>query len=238
MQDVVRIILYSAFSGITVFIGGLLAKYFSEKFPENHKKSEINHFIIAFAGGILIGAIALVLVPHGLENLSLFLLALAFISGAVIFFVVDKRLETSGSKISQLLAMLLDFIPEAIALGALFATDEKTGILLAFFIGLQNLPESFNSYRDLVSTGFSAKKSLTVLLFLSFSGIIGALMGHFFLKDLPQVTSFLMVFASGGILYLIFQDIAPNVKLKRTWIPALGANLGFLIGMIGEKLIQ
>ena len=47
-----------------------------------------------------------------------------------------------------------------------------------------------------------------------------------------------MVFASGGILYLIFQDIAPNVKLKRAWIPALVANLGFLIGIIGEKLIQ
>ena len=47
-----------------------------------------------------------------------------------------------------------------------------------------------------------------------------------------------MVFASGGILYLIFQDIAPNVSQKKSWLPALGANLGFLVGMIGEKLIQ
>ncbi len=47
-----------------------------------------------------------------------------------------------------------------------------------------------------------------------------------------------MTFASGGILYLIFQDIAPNVALKKTWLPALGANLGFLIGIIGEKLIH
>lgn len=238
MQDVLRIILYSAFSGLTVFIGGLLSKYFREKVKDNKEKSEINHFIVAFGGGILIGAIALVLVPHGLKNLSLLLLVLAFISGAVIFFLVDKKLEKSGSKLSQLLAMLLDFIPEAIALGAIFATDEKTGILLAFFIGLQNLPESFNSFKDLVSNDFSSKKSLFILFFLSFSGIAGALLGHFFLRDLPQVTSFLMVFASGGILYLIFQDIAPNVKLKRSWIPALGANLGFLIGMIGEKLIQ
>lgn len=237
MQEVYRIILYSAFSGITVFLGGLIAKYFTQA-EANRKKSEINHFIIAFAGGILVAAIALVLVPHGMENLSLFLLILAFIAGALIFFLVDKKLERSGSKVSQLLAMLLDFIPEAIALGAIFATDEKTGILLAFFIGLQNLPESFNSYNDLVDTGFSIRKSLLILFFLSFSGIIGALLGYYFLSDLPQITSFLMVFASGGILYLIFQDIAPNVKLKKTWIPALGANFGFLVGMIGEKLIQ
>ncbi len=83
-----------------------------------------------------------------------------------------------------------------------------------------------------------SKKALGILFALSFSGVIGALLGYEFLTNLPEVTAFLMVFAGGGILYLIFQDIAPNVKLKRAWIPALGANLGFLIGMIGEKLIQ
>lgn len=238
MPDVLRIIFYSAFSGLTVFIGGLLSRYFTKKLEDNREKTEINHFIVAFGGGILVGAIAMVLVPHGMKNLNMLLLILAFVSGALIFFLVDKKLEKSGSKLSQLLAMLLDFIPEAIALGAIFATDEKTGMLLALFIGLQNLPESFNSYRDLLRTGFGPRKSLTILFFLSFLGIAGALIGHFSLSELPQVTSFLMIFASGGILYLIFQDIAPNVKLKRSWIPALGANFGFLIGMLGEKLIQ
>ena len=134
--------------------------------------------------------------------------------------------------------MMLDFIPEAIALGAIFATDPKTGTLLAAFIGLQNLPESFNSYQDLIRSGMKSKKALGILFALSFSGVIGALLGYEFLTNLPEVTAFLMVIAGGGILYLIFQDIAPNVKLKRAWIAVLGANLGFVIGMIGEKLIQ
>jgi ZIP family zinc transporter len=46
-----------------------------------------------------------------------------------------------------------------------------------------------------------------------------------------------MTFASGGILYLIFQDIAPQSKIKNHWIPALGAVLGFAIGLLGKKLI-
>ena len=46
-----------------------------------------------------------------------------------------------------------------------------------------------------------------------------------------------MLFASGGILYLIFEDIAPQAKLNHTWVPALGANLGFLVGIIGHLLI-
>jgi ZIP family zinc transporter len=134
--------------------------------------------------------------------------------------------------------MLLDFIPEALALGAIFATDRKTGILLAVFIGLQNLPESFNSYQDLTANTFKPKKALSILFLLSFMGIIGATTGFYLLSDLPQITAGIMTFAGGGILYLIFQDIAPSVKLKKTWIPALGANLGFLIGIIGDKLIH
>ena len=151
---------------------------------------------------------------------------------------MDKKIEQSGSKYSQLIAMLLDFIPEALALGAIFATDRKTGILLAVFIGLQNLPESFNSYQDLTANTFKPKKALSILFLLSFMGIIGATTGFYLLSDLPQITAGIMTFAGGGILYLIFQDIAPSVKLKKTWIPALGANLGFLIGIIGDKLIH
>jgi len=238
MEDIYKIILYSAFSGITVFIGGLLSKFYGGSFKTDNSKTELLHFITAFGGGILVAAIALVLVPRGMEELNLPILMLAFITGALSVFFIDRKLQKSGNTLSQLLAMLLDFIPEAIALGAIFATDPNTGILLAIFIGLQNLPESFNSFQDLKKNGLSDKKSLIILLFLSCSGVIGAIIGFLFLKDLPQITTFLMVFASGGILYLIFQDIAPNVKLKRSWLPALGANLGFLIGMIGEKLIQ
>ncbi len=238
MQDIYKIILYSAFSGITVFLGGLLSHYLGAGFKQNKKQKELFHFITAFGGGILIAAVALVLIPRGMEELNLLKLILAFITGAICVFWIDKKLDKSGNTLSQLMAMLLDFIPEAIALGAIFATDRKTGILLAIFIGLQNLPESFNSFQDLKSSGLNAKKSLIILFLLSFSGVIGALLGYSFLTDLPEITAILMVFASGGILYLIFQDIAPQVKLKRSWLPALGANLGFLIGIIGEKLIQ
>lgn|GEM_PF-6298952 len=33
------------------------------------------------------------------------------------------------------------------------------------------------------------------------------------------------------------QDIDPMSKLKKTWIPALGGSLGFLVGMIGVKIL-
>jgi ZIP family zinc transporter len=232
-----QIILQAGFSGITVFVGAILAYVFEHHVEESRVKSTITHFTVAFGGGILLSAVALVLVPHGLEELSLTGMILSFVAGAVIFSIIDKRLEKRGGRGSQLLAMLMDFIPESIALGAVFARDMATGTLLAIFIGLQNLPEAFNSFRDVILSGFKVKTAFVIFFLLSFCGIAGALLGHHYLRDSPDVTAHLMVFASGGILYLIFQDIAPESKLQQSWMPALGAALGFLVGMVGEKLI-
>ena len=131
----------------------------------------------------------------------------------------------------------MDFVPEAIALGAVFATDYNLGLLLAIFIGLQNLPESFNSYLDLRNSGYTSKKCLLILFFLSFSGVFAAILGYLLLSNMPRLTASLMLVSSGGILYLIFQDIAPMSKLQKSWFPALGASFGFLIGMIGQKIL-
>jgi ZIP family zinc transporter len=46
-----------------------------------------------------------------------------------------------------------------------------------------------------------------------------------------------MLFAAGGILYLIFQDIAPQSKLKNHRAPSLSAVAGFLLGVIGKVII-
>ncbi|MBU0595641.1 divalent cation transporter, partial [Candidatus Bipolaricaulota bacterium] len=115
--------------------------------------------------------------------------------------------------------------------------NPRLGTLLAIFIGAQNLPEGFNAYRELVSGGASPRPILAMMFALSFLGPIAGLLGYFALQSEPGVVGALMLVAGGGILYLVFQDIAPLVRMKRHWTPALGATLGFIVGMVGEKLL-
>lgn len=236
MQDVIKIVLYSFFAGITVFLGGLLSKYF-EKFHKGVLKEKILHMSVAFGGGIIFAAVAFVLAPRGIELLSLGPLVILFLAGAIAFYLLDGFIEQKGGSAAQIMAMLMDFIPEAIALGAVFAHDHRLGLLLALFIGLQNFPEAFNSYLDLRNSGYKSRKCLLILFFLSFTGIFAAISGSLLLSNKPQLTASLMIFSSGGILYLIFQDIAPSSKMQKSWVPALGATFGFLIGMIGQKIL-
>ena len=231
------LVLFSGFAGITVFLGGLLANYFNHKVTEKHIRYKITHTSMSFGAGIILSAVALVLVPKGLEELDLFPMALSFTIGAIIFMLIDKKLSKTGGQTATLLAMMMDFIPESIALGAVFAIEPSMAAVLAIFIGLQNLPEAFNSYRDFIVNGYTATKTLTIFFSLSFFGIISALIGHFLLRDYTMLTAHLMTFASGGILYLLIQDIIPASKLENNYSTSLGATLGFLIGIIGEKLI-
>lgn len=232
-----ELILYSGFAGITVFIGGALANYFNHHIKESPIKYEISHTMMSFGAGIILSALALVLIPRGMEALDLLPFILSFLFGAIVFIFIDQYLEKKGGQTATLLAMLMDFIPESIVLGAVFAIETKMATLLAVFIGLQNLPESFNAFRDLVQSGYTSKKTLIIFFFLSFFGIIGALVGHLLLRDFPELTAHLMTFASGGILYLLIQDIIPESKLDKKYLTSLGAIIGFLVGIIGEKLI-
>ena len=231
------IILFSGLAGVTVLLGGLLANYFDHHIKEGLFRHEFVHTLMSFGAGIILSAIALVLIPKGMEELSLLPMALSFVLGATIFMFLDQYLSKKGGKNATLLAMMMDFIPESIALGAVFAVDPKTAYLLAIFIGLQNLPEAFNSFRDLVQSGFTVKRTLLIFFILSFFGIISALIGHFLLAETPYLTAHLMTFASGGILYLLIQDIIPDSKLDKSYLTSLGATLGFLVGIIGEKII-
>lgn len=231
------IVIYAGFSGITVFTGGLLANYFNHHVKDSPVKYEITHALMSFGAGIILSAVALVLVPEGLKELSVVAAMASFLAGSIIFMLIDCYLDKRGGQNATLLAMLMDFVPESIALGAVFAVESETAMLLAVFIGLQNLPESFSSFRDLVQSGFSVTKTLIIFFALSFFGIVGALIGHFFLQDSASITAHLMLFASGGILYLLVQDIIPESKLESSHIASLGATLGFLVGIAGEMLI-
>ncbi|MFH2137377.1 MAG: divalent cation transporter [Candidatus Omnitrophota bacterium] len=231
----IEIIIYSILAGITIFFGGFLAGIF-ERCCRQKIESYILHWTVAFGGGILIAAVAFVLTPKGVEMFSIPKFSLIFLLGAFVFFIIDRFIEQKGGVFAQAMAMLMDFVPEAIALGAVFAHNHRLGILLAFFIGFQNLPESFNAYFELRKSSYTAKNILLIFFMLSFLGVFSALAGRYFLINKPELTAGIMLFSAGGILYLIFQDIAPLSKIKKHWEPALGASLGFLVGMIGIKI--
>jgi len=237
MTDLHKIILYTLLAGGCIPLGGFLAIYV--RFQPQWLYEELRHFVIALGGGVLLGAVALVLIPEGVTAMQHSFMAIpCVIAGGVTFFLIELNLGIKRREAPQLAGMLLDFIPESIALGGLLALKAPSALLLALLIGLQNLPEGFNTYRELINLNHrSPKRTLLDMCLLVILGPIAGLAGFFFLADHHSLLGAIMLFASGGILYLIFQDIAPQSRLNKHWAPPLGAVIGVSITLCGQLML-
>lgn len=208
------------------------------KFKSQLFEAEFSHSIMSFGGGALLSAVALVLVPYGITRVEPLIAASCLMGGGLIFMMLDIYLLKLETPASQLVAMLLDFIPESIALGTAFAIGSKDAVLLAALITLQNIPEEFNAYRELIlSSNYGPKKIIAIFFLMAFLGPVSGVSSYLWLQDQSIAIAVIMLVASGGILYSIFQDIAPRVKLEKHWMPPMGAVLGFVFGVIGVMVI-
>jgi ZIP family zinc transporter len=231
-------LIYTFVSGLCIPVGGLLAS--TSRFNHKWIGMEVRHFIIALGAGILLGAVTLVLVPEGNAALggSVWSAVIVFFGG-VTFYLLERMIGQKRRSSPQVMGMLLDFIPESIALGSLIASGSESVLLLALLIGLQNFPEGFNSYSELICANkCSPNRTIWYMFSLALLGPVAGLLGFFVFADLPLSTGALMLFASGGILYLIFQDIAPQIPLKNHWLPSVGSVLGYVIGLISLNVLE
>ncbi len=237
MSLFLELILFSLLSGSTVFVGAVISFVFEKFVPLGLFKKELIHTFIAFGAGIMLAAVSFVLIPQAVEVLTIVQTIIFFTLGSICFYFISEYIKKKKTKVSQLMAMLLDFIPESISLGSMFLINHSFAILLAVFIALQNLPEAFNSYLELRKFKTSIFKTLLILFCLSFVGLIFSLLGYIFLKSSPSITAAIMIFSSGGILYLIFEDIAPSFRLKENSLAVLGVNFGFIVGLLCHLLV-
>jgi len=237
MSTLSQVLIYSGVAGLTIPIGALLSRHVW--FRSKWAATELQHGVLAFGAGALLAAVALVLIPSGIEKLSLPALTIAFFSGGLLFAWLDRALSNHDSPLGQVVAMLTDFLPECLALGALFVVDNAGARLLAILIGVQNLPEAFSAYQE-VTKGDKESPTRALVLFavLAPVGPLAAYVGLRYLSDDQHLISLIMTFAAGGILYLMFQEIAPKVILKNSWLSPMGALIGFFVGVIGAVLIE
>ena len=232
LPAIVTVIVATLIAGLAMPLGAVIASV--EKIKQEWLENEFRHGVVAFGGGALLSAVALVLVPEGIEVLSPLYACSLFLLGGLGFMWLDIYLKAQNTSASQLAAMLSDFIPESIALGAAFATGSSNALLLAGLIALQNIPEGFGAYRELKSsTHYRAIKIILIFSLMAMLGPISGVVGFLWLADYPTIIGGIMLFASGGILYSIFQDIAPQVKLDNHWAPPMGAVFGFMLGLLG-----
>lgn len=255
-----RVLLISILSGLATGIGGLIVIWFGSP------TKRVLSFYLGLSAGMMGMVVLVDLLPASLQYGSFRYTIIGLILGIMLMLLFDKALSSSFLEMNSdninsnsnnnnnnnnfqkgikpyrnlgyfmTLAIALHNIPEGLAIGAGFESQEELGVRVAMIIALHNIPEGLG----VAATLYLGKlpKSLVFLLPLAtgFFIPIGTLISQLLGQYIPYWISIGLSFAAGAMGYIVIKDIMPeSFKLNRL-LGQFGVGVGILILYIVYRL--
>ena len=226
--------------GATIFgaIIGFIFKKISHKFSD---------IVLSFAAGVMLSAAVLGLIVPSLEcggKYAIIITVAGIFLGAVCLNLIDKlvphmhRLVGADNKnhqnadLSKVLlfvtAIAIHNLPEGIAAGVSFGSDDPTGaMLIAGGIALQNIPEGMVIIGPMLAAGVSAKRTFICAMITGVIEVLGTILGYFAVTVASAILPLALAFAGGTMLYVISDEMIPETHAHGY---QRGATYALLIG--------
>ncbi len=231
--------------GATV-VGALIGFIFRKL---SHRFSDI---VLSFAAGVMLAAAGLGLIIPAIEYgtadygtaWGLVIACAGIFTGALCLNLVDKLVphlhnlmgadteEHQNSQLSKVIlfvaAIAIHNLPEGIAAGVSFGTDDPTGaLLIAGGIALQNIPEGMVVIGPMLAAGVSPRKTFIIGMLTGLVEVVGTLIGYFAVSIASAILPFALAFAGGTMLYVISDEMIPETHAHGN---ERGATYALLVG--------
>lgn len=209
--------------GATVFgaIIGFIFKKISHKFSD---------IVLSFAAGVMLSAAVLGLIVPSLEfggKYAIIITVAGIFLGAVCLNLIDKLVphmhrlvgadneNHQNADLSKVLlfvtAIAIHNLPEGIAAGVSFGSDDPTGaMLIAGGIALQNIPEGMVIIGPMLAAGVSAKRTFICAMITGVIEVLGTILGYFAVTVASAILPLALAFAGGTMLYVISDEMIPE----------------------------
>jgi zinc transporter ZupT len=190
--------------------------------------------VLAFASGAMMAAVAFELVAEADRTASIGVVAAALLGGALAYLLVDAlaeyRFASAAVGPALLIGVLLDGIPENVALGG--SLSEQGGLALAAAIFVANLPEALGGAAEMLRQ--MSRRS--VLAIWGAAAVVTGIMvpfGRFLLVDASGPwNGFVLAFAGGAVIAVLATTAMPEAfKEGGPWI-ALATAAGFMVAYV------
>jgi ZIP family zinc transporter len=203
----------------------------------------VTAWLLAFASGALITAVAFELFLEAYEHGGAVRAAVAFVAGATVFIVIDASLEARtrarharGSAVGMALlaGVTLDGVPENLALGVGLIEGAAVALLVAIFVS--NLPEAIVGARKMKEAGMPNGRILGTwgAAALILAGAVVAGYGALDGVD-PRTLAWPLGFAAGAVLASLADTLMPEAYSDGgphvAYATALGLLTSFLISV-------
>ena len=209
--------------------------------------------LVGFASGVMVAASIWSLILPSVEMaetqnvISWIPATVGLISGIFFLLIINKfanniERKNNGKKINMVLfSVTLHNIPEGMAVGVCFAgflsgnvgISLITAMVLSIGIAIQNIPEGAIISMPLKIEGVSKLKSFIYGVLSGIVEPIAAFITILLLNIIVPLLPYLLSFAAGAMLYVVFEELVPQIHLgNKSNLGILGISFGFIIMMI------
>jgi len=218
-------------------------------------RNRLLSILLGFSAGVMVAITFGELIPHAIEDGSIWTANLGILFGVGIIGILDlkfphrhfsmfidgdrergKHLKT-GVLLSVGIAM--HNLPEGIAIGVAFLVSFEAGMGVALLMAIHNFPEGMAAGAAMCVGGVKGSKVALITVLAGVPMGIGALIGGLLRGVSDVILSIGFGFAAGAMLYIVFDELIPDAHRKMKGHYAIGGILsGIILGMIFLELLH
>lgn len=207
---------------------------------------KIATFLMYFAGGTLLGAAFLGMLPKAISLLNANEVLYYVLAGIMFFFVLEKiilwrtcRKPDCERHNNAVIPMILfgDAFHNAIdgiVIAASFLTSVNLGIFVTISVVFHEIPQELSDFGILLKSGMSRKKALFYNLLSGSTAIITGILAFYFLDNMQGLIPYALAFSASSFIYIAMAELIPEMHKKTSFKESLTQ---FLLIMLGITVI-
>ena len=206
---------------------------------------KISSYLLYLAGGTLLGAALLGLIPQSAESLHLEDVLIWVLIGILFFFLLEKfilwrmchdkncerQIHAAGPMI--IIGDAVHNAIDGVVIAASFLTSTELGIFVTISVVLHEIPQELGDFGILLKSGYTRKKALFYNLLSGSSSLVAGVAAYFLLDLVQGFIPYALAIAAASFLYVSMADLIPEMhketKPKESIIQFLLVLLGIAI---------
>ncbi|MBU1368710.1 MAG: ZIP family metal transporter [Bacteroidetes bacterium] len=190
------------------------------------KLDQLSTWLMYLAGGTLLGAAFLGMIPKGISMIGSRDMLLAVLAGIVFFFALEKIIlwrtcSNADCERHKNAAVPIILIGDAfhnaidgIVIAASFLTSFELGVFATISVMMHEIPQELGDFGILLKSGLSRSRAIWFNLLSGSTALISGIIAFYALEYLQSLIPFALAFSAASFLYIAMADLIPEMHRK------------------------
>lgn len=207
---------------------------------------KVSGYMLYLAGGTLLGAALLGLIPEAAESLPIDEVLIWVLIGILFFFILEKFIlwrmcndENCERQVHAAGPMIIigDAVHNAIdgvVIAASFLTSVELGIFVTISVVLHEIPQELGDFGILIKSGYTRKKAMFYNMLSGTSSLVFGIATYFVLDLMQGFIPYALAIAAASFLYVSLADLIPVMHQETRPKQSV---IQFLLILVGVAII-